>query len=164
MKYVFMKASRARRAQTSKRNFTEWCSRDIWRALDGRFQLVSMWGTLRYSDVREGLKIAFLTLLLNEGAPASNDGKGRQGGERIFRGGSLPRAVCLPGGFVAASNTPAKNTHPRAAKIRSQPFQVFFWRKRQTHTRNVVQRAGKRLFPICFLTMLIHISNWNTKK
>ena len=85
-----------------------------------------MRGTLRYSDVREGLKIAFLTLLLNEGAPASNDGKGRQGGERIFRGGSLPRAACLPGGFIAASSTPAKNTHPRAAKIRSQPFQVFF--------------------------------------
>ena len=121
----------------------------------------------RYSkknDSREELKTAFLTLLPNEGAPASNDGKGRQGGERIFRGGSLPRAVCLPGGFVAARNTPAKNTHPRAAKIRSQPFQVFFWRKRQAHTRSVVQRAGKRLFSICFLTMLMHISNWNTKK
>lgn len=164
MKYVFMKASRARRAQTRKRNFTEWGSRDIWRALDGRFQLVSMWGTLRYSDAREGLKIAFLTLLLNEGAPASNDGKGRQGGERIFRGGSLPRAACLPCGFIAASSTPAKNTYPRAVKSHAQPLQVFFWRKRQTHARNAVQEAKKWLFSICFLTMLIHISNWNTKK
>ena len=41
----------------------------------------------RYSkknDSREGLKTAFLTLLPNEGAPASNDGKGRQGGGAFF--------------------------------------------------------------------------------
>lgn len=65
------------------------------------------------NDSREGLKTAFLTLLPNEGAPASDEGKKK-------------RAACLPGGFIAASSTPAKNTHPRAAKIRSQPFQVFF--------------------------------------
>lgn len=56
-------------------------------ALDERSRPVSIWGTLRYSDVRERRKTASLTLLPNEGAPASNDGKGRQGGGAFFEVG-----------------------------------------------------------------------------
>ena len=53
-------------------------------ALDERSRPVSIWGTLRYSDVRERLKTAFLTLLPNEGAPASAFGKRKQPARAFF--------------------------------------------------------------------------------
>ena len=125
MKYVFMKASRARRAQTSKRNFTEWCSGDIWRALDGRFQLVSMRGTLRYSDVREGLKIAFLTLLLNEGAPASDEGKKKRAGSAFFEADRCRgRYACRVVLWLHA--TPRQKTPiPELQRSAHSPFRCF---------------------------------------
>lgn len=65
-------------------------------ALDERSRPVSIWGTLRYSDVRERRKTASLTLLPNEGAPASAFGKRKRRGQAHFS-----RWVAAVDGFPA---------------------------------------------------------------
>lgn len=116
-------------------------------ALDERSRPVSIWGTLRYSDVRERRKTTSLTLLPNEGAPVSAFGKRKRRGQAHFS-----RWVAAVDGFPAVwiysrqQHTGKKHPSPSRKKPRTALAGVFLTKKTDPHPKRCTKGWKRAVF------------------